>query len=144
MCPVEHQSDATEQDRALACPPAAKRGLIACIVFPQVVMVMGLGLAWSQGVFRRPEGLFWIAPILPPLSALVGQVLWAWRTRRLRRRLIRARGHLCVRCAYVVDGLGSSGQCPECGLAFERTRTVNAWIDARHYRPEPRSDIEGL
>ena len=126
------------QDRLLANPPAARRwpARIATILLPNLCYVAILFGWWWQRFGRVPASDFPVLLGLVPggLAALVG-LAWYLRDRRLRRRLVRSHGCMCVRCAQPLDSLGSAGACPSCGLRFERDRTVQAWIDSRLYEP---------
>jgi hypothetical protein len=136
----EHRSLSADGERLLARPPAVMRRMIACFMLPHVFWMLFLMLPWSPELFHpSSQAMFWSGRLRPTLSVLVSLVLWAWSTRRLRRRLAVARGCVCVRCGYVVAGLGPTGNCPECGLRFDRDRTVQAWIALRLYRPDANS-----
>ena len=141
MSNVDHEPSKLE--RMLARPPAAgfMTSLIVFVVIPQVLFILyTLGMLWwwrQGGVPTR--GVLFIAPgLMPPLLVLVGFALWHLRKWRLQRRLALARGCVCVRCAYLLNELGPSGTCLECGLPFNRERTIRAWIDCKFYKPDAR------
>jgi hypothetical protein len=112
--------DPSRLERMLARPPAAgfMTGLIVFVVIPQMLFILGMLWWWKQGGLPT-RGVLFIAPgFMPPLLVLVGFAVWRLRKWRLRRRLALARGCVCVRCAYLLNELGPSGTCPECGLPF--------------------------
>ena len=134
------EPNASEIERLLARPPAAgfTNSLITCIVLPQVALILCMLWWWKHGG-APAHGVLSIFPgLMPPAMVLVGFSVWRLRNARLRRRLRLARGCVCVRCAYVLDRLGASGTCPECGLPFDRERTIRAWIDCRLHKPDAR------
>ena len=132
--------DPSKFERMLARPPAAgfMTSLIVLVVIPQMLFILGMLWWWKHGGMPT-RGVLFIAPgFMPPLLVLVGFALWRLRKWRLRRRLALARGCVCVRCAYLLNELGPSGTCPECGLPFNRERTIRAWIDCKFYKPDAR------
>lgn len=116
-------------------PPIALRGLWTCILLPQVVIITGIEVLSRYQLLHPGTALGVTASMLPPVGGVVGCVLWRRKLRRLRQRVADAEGCVCVRCGYSVQGLGESGVCPECGLAFDRARTLQAWICAKIFKP---------
>lgn len=111
--------------------------MIGFMILPNICFIAILcGWWWwqtSRGLTVRDfPSLLGLAP---PVLGWLGVAAWRLRDRRLRQRLAHTNGCLCVRCAHSIHGLGGSGACPECGLPFERDRTVKAWIDSRLYKP---------
>ncbi|MBX3358327.1 MAG: hypothetical protein KF745_07850 [Phycisphaeraceae bacterium] len=51
----------------------------------------------------------------------------AWATRRHVQHLRAHRGHVCVVCHYVLDGLAPAGRCPECGTPYSLDDTAREW-----------------
>lgn len=96
-------------------------------------------------VFLFPRVVFWY----PPASSLpfgiqlfgmtAGMVLLAalsfWlqlrELRLLMERLRQAKGRLCLRCQYNLDGLGDTGRCPECSEPFNIAETLKHWRKLR-------------
>lgn len=42
---------------------------------------------------------------------------------------LRRHGIACLRCAYSLRSLPRTGQCPECGLHYERSEIIKTWRD---------------
>ncbi len=81
-----------------------------------VLAIAWYGLAKAGMTQGRATGF--VVPVIGVLT-LAGQAVWFFSLLRLRRRLRKALGRLCLQCAYDLSGLGESGCCPECGRPFE-------------------------
>jgi hypothetical protein len=47
--------------------------------------------------------------------------------RRVRGHVVAHNLHVCVNCAYILDGLDSIGQCPECGVRYDLRHLERIW-----------------
>lgn len=101
--------------------------------------VMGLGaVAWV--VLREPLGVprgfaYRYGALflgLPPVVVLLP--LWLFRTRSIRKALLKSEGRLCTHCAYNVSALAAAGTCPECGNPFDIEKDKVLWeaVGARY------------
>lgn len=47
--------------------------------------------------------------------------------RAMHKRLRMAKGRLCIRCCYSLEGQNAQGRCPECGEPFVISDTIAQW-----------------
>ena len=96
-----------------AIPLYARRVVRVYVVIPLVALGT-ITAAWFLGVggLGRSPAVLVVAGI-GVFAVSHGALLWY--AIRLRRRLMRARGHICTQCGYELAGLAEQGRCPECG-----------------------------
>jgi hypothetical protein len=95
------------------------------------VAVMG-GLAWAAQHFhwKRNQGPWWTALVVPTVGVLVASALMLGLrgNRRGRWRAMRAAGYpICIGCGYRLDRRAAgSDRCPECGRT-DAEQAVKGW-----------------
>ncbi len=108
-----------------AIPLYARRVVRVYVVIPLVALGT-ITAAWFLGVggLGRSPAVLVVAGI-GVFAVSHGALLWY--AIRLRRRLMRARGHICTQCGYELAGLAEQGRCPECGTEYHLDRVAAAW-----------------
>lgn len=85
---------------------------------------VGYPLAWMDGIAASTKYTVFALLALMFLVFLLRRL----GRYRLRKKVLRARGHLCPICAYDLRGLdGPDPQCPECGCVTPRRECVLLW-----------------
>lgn len=122
-------SDDTEQGSDAVFPPVMRRGVWWALGL--TVSFAVLAVAWV--VLRVPLGVprgfayRFGALVLAATPFVVVWPVWWWRTRRIRRALVRSEGRLCTGCGYDISTLGAAGTCPECGGAYDGEKDRALW-----------------
>ncbi len=106
-------------------PPPIRRTLLWLWVLPLLALPPGVYLVATGSHVLLFVGLLF-------LSNMAGQVMTAISTVRLRRRLRRAEGLMCMRCGFDLTGLEHVGRCPECGEGFD-AQTPGRWRELVRY-----------
>lgn len=70
------------------------------------------------------HGMLVFAPLVAAFAVLFV------REGRLRRRVIRTGGAICLRCGYELPARDARGVCPECGTEYVLADTQTAWAMA--------------
>jgi len=91
-----------------------------------VALVFGVSTALAGG------GL-WLTTLVI-IAGLVGSTVAIAAAHRLARSastrtLLRHRLRMCLKCRYILDGLGDSGSCPECGIDYNVGELEEGWIE---------------
>jgi len=76
----------------------------------------------------------WALPAIPIsiVTTTFGAIWYSRRrTARIKRAVRAASGRACVGCVYNLDGLGDTGQCPECGRRFDTAADRRSWERAQ-------------
>lgn len=100
----------------------------------EVVMSRAVPLAiLGQGLlFILPRNTLYTAGATYFLFLFCMVGWWSFEVLRSRRKLIAADFRFCLHCQYPLQGLGDSGECPECGARFSIHTLRSKW--KRAYR----------
>lgn len=87
----------------------------------------GIGLALAVLWLATGIGGYWIPLIYPVLILAVYITPWILM-RRLRRFIAQHEYLVCMRCGYLLRGVGDA-RCPECGTAFDPRHLKEYWLE---------------
>ncbi|MDX2146665.1 MAG: hypothetical protein SFZ23_04005 [Planctomycetota bacterium] len=112
-------------------PPAARR-LVYWFALPLGVVVfavISLAVPELRSAIPWPKS-GWAATVAPS-TVFIPQfvaIFFVWRgKRKIRRAVLAAGGKACVSCLHDLRGIGESGNCPECGRAFDLGENARMW-----------------
>ena len=101
-----------------------------------VIVALSLALLGAASLVDAPADVVLFLAGSSIFTAGTGWYLVRWL--RSTAEAHRHQYQLCIRCGYPLTGLGSAGDCPECGAAFDRADAEAYW----RRRLDPDHDAE--